>query len=38
MPRWLDRALPHLTIEPPEEPAADDEDEDEEPTELRKAA
>jgi RND superfamily putative drug exporter len=31
MPRWLDRALPHLTIEPPEEPA-----EDEEP--LRKAA
>jgi RND superfamily putative drug exporter len=35
MPRWLDRALPHLTIEPPEEPAADEE---EEPTELKKAA
>jgi RND superfamily putative drug exporter len=36
MPRWLDRALPHLTIEPPEEPAAADEEE--EPTELKKAA
>jgi RND superfamily putative drug exporter len=35
MPRWLDRALPHLTIEAPETPAADEE---EEPIELRKAA
>jgi hypothetical protein len=35
MPRWLDRALPHLTIEPPEEESAADE---EEPEELEKAA
>jgi RND superfamily putative drug exporter len=34
MPRWLDRALPHLTIEPPEEEAGDDET----PSELPKAA
>jgi RND superfamily putative drug exporter len=33
MPRWLDRALPHLTIEPPE--TADDDDE---PVELPRAA
>jgi len=35
MPKWLDRALPHLTIEPPEEPAVV---EDDEPEELPKAA
>jgi RND superfamily putative drug exporter len=29
MPRWLDRALPHLTIEPPETPAESDDDSDE---------
>jgi RND superfamily putative drug exporter len=27
MPRWLDRALPHLTIEAPEEPADEGDDE-----------
>jgi RND superfamily putative drug exporter len=27
MPKWLDRALPHLTIEPNEEPAFEEEDE-----------
>src|SRR5262249_16502467 len=27
MPKWLDRALPHLTIEPPEEPTAEEDDE-----------
>ena len=26
MPRWLDRALPHLTIEPPEEPGEEEEE------------
>jgi RND superfamily putative drug exporter len=40
MPRWLDRALPQLTIEAPESPAAEsgeDDDEDDE-IELRRAA
>jgi RND superfamily putative drug exporter len=35
MPRWLDRALPHLTIEPPGAPAAEEADE---PVELARAA
>jgi RND superfamily putative drug exporter len=35
MPRWLDRTLPRLTIEPPE---AEEAGEAEEPEELRKAA
>jgi len=35
MPKWLDRALPHLTIEAPEDPAEDGEDEE---VELPKAA
>jgi len=35
MPRWLDRILPRLTIEPAEEP---EDREDEEPRELPKAA
>ena len=35
MPKWLDRALPHLTIEPPEETAVVDDDE---PVDLPKAA
>jgi RND superfamily putative drug exporter len=34
MPRWLDRALPHLTIEPPEAPAPAEH----EPAALRRAA
>ena len=39
MPKWLDRALPHLTIEAPEsDEADDDEDEDDDPIELRRAA
>jgi RND superfamily putative drug exporter len=40
MPRWLDRALPQLTIEAPESPAeesGEDDDEDDE-IELRRAA
>jgi RND superfamily putative drug exporter len=37
MPRWLDRALPHLTIEPPEEPVTDDVD-DADGIELPQAA
>jgi putative drug exporter of the RND superfamily len=35
MPRWLDRALPHLTIEPPEGPVKDDDDDE---VDLPKAA
>lgn len=35
MPKWLDCALPHLTIEPPEHDEADDRDED---ADLPKAA
>jgi RND superfamily putative drug exporter len=39
MPRWLDRLLPNLTIEPPHHPAAADEEaEDEGKEELPKAA
>jgi RND superfamily putative drug exporter len=38
MPKWLDRALPHLTIEAPEEPAEEGEDDEEEPHDLPKAA
>jgi RND superfamily putative drug exporter len=36
IPRWLDRILPNLTIEPPHQPAEEQAEEDEEP--LRKAA
>jgi putative drug exporter of the RND superfamily len=36
IPRWLDRILPRLTIEPPHQPAAEPVEQDEEP--LRKAA
>jgi RND superfamily putative drug exporter len=34
MPRWLDRVLPHLTIEPPEEQHTAEDP----PSELRRAA
>jgi putative drug exporter of the RND superfamily len=38
MPKWLDRALPHVTIEPPESPEVAEEDDEEEDEELRRAA
>jgi RND superfamily putative drug exporter len=38
MPKWLDRALPHVTIEPPESPEADEDDDEDEDEELRRAA
>jgi RND superfamily putative drug exporter len=38
IPRWLDRLLPNLTIEPPHEPAAKPEDEEEVEEPLPKAA
>jgi RND superfamily putative drug exporter len=39
MPKWLDRALPHLTIEAPESDDDEDADDDDDvPADLPKAA
>jgi putative drug exporter of the RND superfamily len=38
MPRWLDRILPNVTIEAPEEPEEDNEEDDDIPIELPRAA